>query len=1231
MRKLALLLLLAFSCTLFAQEKKYQSLLWEVSGNGLTKKSYLYGSMHVSDKVSYHLSDAFFKHLLDADMVANESEPSTWIDLYGVLSRDGYDYYGQGKFYSEFYLTPLEKDKMYPLFYMNNFTMNNLLFRTNEHQKEYQEETYLDMFIYRTGRKYNKKTVGLEDTKTSIINVMNADMTNTKPKEENIIALQKILKNNGYDEAMINFYRDKDLDMIDSLTVLSAPEGYLKALLYDRNVVMVKSIDSLAQKGSLFAAVGAAHLPGKKGIIEMLRKKGYTVNPVFDNYTEEGKAKKQEIEAYFVKPTYKQYTSPDGTISLPLYKAVIENEDNIESPDLANGGYINVKRLPLLDFLKKDNKPFNHKSLDSLFYENIPGKITDKKFYTQDGYDIYDIKNVTKTGNTQRYRYYITPLEIIVVSMAGEEDYTRKFENDVFSKITLKPITSQWKDITPNRGSFSLKAPSYTIVYGDRVNSKTVSNIEMYSYNPQDKAHYFLLERALSDNNNLENSAFELKRIQYEFYNQLDIDSTETKMTETPLSFTSVSAIGDKTIRLKSFLKGSKYYLMGAVGANEADSNIFFDSFEYKPKVSETEYRVFKDTTAGFEVDVPKLQNEYLDFVSKQDYRYGNEKKNYFRTKDEHYSFNLPSGQAVNVWYHQDHKYKKPQSIDSLTVKIRKMITGSDDDEEEYDPEISSISDLYLGGTPVYSRNRNFKTAWDGIIAKDPLVKHKTEIKNEKTSFDKNTGIYKMEALAVDNKSEQAIKYALIYKNGKGYLMRTLVDKDYKNNDQQLEKIFNSFRLLPDENEDINSKNRLALFIEDAKSEHDSIRYSALHSVSSLTIEKEDLPALESFIDTFEFKKDETEALTELYEKIGELKDKRAISFLEKQYKKEDANTITQFAVLKALNRQKSEDAYRKILELMEYDLPISDNNYELTRLFSGFSNNTEKSKVLFPDIFQFYSINEYHEPILSFTSKLLESDAVKAKKLKSFKKMILTNAKLELKRVKSRKDKHEIKELYQGVPETKELIDYITLLYPFRNDSNVKSFFDNVKKTDVKQANLAISKLNIDNGIIDKNEIASLLKDQETLFITYNRLHKKAPELTEGISHTDVAASAIFTIKGLNTKEDSLIFTEKRIFPVYSHKAEFYFFKLKNISEDKDPYDYDPDKLIGIAFLQDEKGINPTAFKMIAPKTIIDEDEMENYYKEMIDSILNGDKTRASFTKASEYNSMYGDYGFGY
>ncbi|CAN5809325.1 hypothetical protein BH11BAC4_BH11BAC4_20520 [soil metagenome] len=53
---------LLFAGNLFAQpnaNEKYPSLVWEITGNGLTKPSYLFGAMHVSSKLVFHLGDSF--------------------------------------------------------------------------------------------------------------------------------------------------------------------------------------------------------------------------------------------------------------------------------------------------------------------------------------------------------------------------------------------------------------------------------------------------------------------------------------------------------------------------------------------------------------------------------------------------------------------------------------------------------------------------------------------------------------------------------------------------------------------------------------------------------------------------------------------------------------------------------------------------------------------------------------------------------------------------------------------------------------------------------------------------------------------------------------------------------------------------------------------------------------------------------------------------------------------
>ena len=42
---------------------------------------------------------------------------------------------------------------------------------------------------------------------------------------------------------------------------------------------MAKRAEALILENCVFIAIGAAHLPGENGVIELLRKKGYLVEP----------------------------------------------------------------------------------------------------------------------------------------------------------------------------------------------------------------------------------------------------------------------------------------------------------------------------------------------------------------------------------------------------------------------------------------------------------------------------------------------------------------------------------------------------------------------------------------------------------------------------------------------------------------------------------------------------------------------------------------------------------------------------------------------------------------------------------------------------------------------------------------------------------------------------------------------------------------------------------------
>ena len=98
----------------------------------------------------------------------------------------------------------------------------------------------------------------------------------------------------GYDQVqaqnkeLIKFYVARDLKSMMQLidTDPTTPDPVVKAqfvinLLIKRNILMVNRMQPYLHKGNAFFAVGAAHLPGEKGILQLLESLGYQITLVY--------------------------------------------------------------------------------------------------------------------------------------------------------------------------------------------------------------------------------------------------------------------------------------------------------------------------------------------------------------------------------------------------------------------------------------------------------------------------------------------------------------------------------------------------------------------------------------------------------------------------------------------------------------------------------------------------------------------------------------------------------------------------------------------------------------------------------------------------------------------------------------------------------------------------------------------------------------------------------------
>src|SRR5882724_1881418 len=179
MKRTILVLLTAFSFLfstgqLKIKDKKYPSLMWEITGNGIKKPSYLFGTMHVSSKMAFHLPDSFYLGIRNAQVVALETNPESWqedMSKYDLGDNDSRSAYGYGNYSSmpDEYLN-INTLKFYKYdkkiersLYSNPSMINNLLYRTyGNNASDFEEDTYLDMYIYQCGKKWGKKVAGVE-------------------------------------------------------------------------------------------------------------------------------------------------------------------------------------------------------------------------------------------------------------------------------------------------------------------------------------------------------------------------------------------------------------------------------------------------------------------------------------------------------------------------------------------------------------------------------------------------------------------------------------------------------------------------------------------------------------------------------------------------------------------------------------------------------------------------------------------------------------------------------------------------------------------------------------------------------------------------------------------------------------------------------------------------------------------------------------------------------------
>ena len=278
-----------FNPSLFGQteaavaEKEGQGLLWEISGNGLENSSFLYGTIHIISKDDFVMTDMTREKIAGSEQMVMEldlDDPKTMMGMLTKISmKDGQTLKGllspeDYSLLSDFFRDTVGQslmlvEKMKPFMALSMVYPKMLGEQTASYEMEFMK----------LAKKSSLEILGLEsiDDQMGIFDAI--------PYEDQAEMLMEFVKSYGTEKGkiqeMVQLYVDQDLKgLYDFSTQSSEMEGYQDVMLDNRNENWIPKMENMMSEKVSFFAVGAAHLWGPKGVINLLKEQGYTVKAV---------------------------------------------------------------------------------------------------------------------------------------------------------------------------------------------------------------------------------------------------------------------------------------------------------------------------------------------------------------------------------------------------------------------------------------------------------------------------------------------------------------------------------------------------------------------------------------------------------------------------------------------------------------------------------------------------------------------------------------------------------------------------------------------------------------------------------------------------------------------------------------------------------------------------------------------------------------------------------------
>ena len=265
------------------------TLLWRISGKNISRPSYLFGTIHLLCANDIEISENLKSAIRETDKVYLELDMDNLFEMMQAVQKM--------KMRNDTTLSDLLSEKDYqkvktffasrssliPFSILETYKPMLAASMIMQSATDCDNAVSMEQLIMQQAKREDKEIKGME-TMTYQLSIFDSIPYELQAKQllafiEDNSTEEKASKE--YDE-MASAYRNQELSKLEDLIKKEefGVGNFTDLLLYNRNYNWITTMQKIFNSNSAVIAVGAGHLPGEKGVINLLRKAGYTVEPM---------------------------------------------------------------------------------------------------------------------------------------------------------------------------------------------------------------------------------------------------------------------------------------------------------------------------------------------------------------------------------------------------------------------------------------------------------------------------------------------------------------------------------------------------------------------------------------------------------------------------------------------------------------------------------------------------------------------------------------------------------------------------------------------------------------------------------------------------------------------------------------------------------------------------------------------------------------------------------------